>query len=302
MKILTAIGNPIVKDELEKRGYNITNTDIQYKEGIIEYLEKNKVDCIILYEKLEGNENIKEIILKIKENINHIIVILETDNLIDFFKNKKILYIKKEQIKNIDNIIYFIKKIKHIKKYKINKNKYKFIKIKNKKKKIKLKTKKVKYKINKKRIVGIINLLNIENYKIKKLIKNKLIINIFIKNKKNIILQINNKKINIEIKNIKEIKKVLIYCKLKYINKKYIFIFINEEEMIKTLKNINKIIWIINNDINYLKININKIEKNKINKKILEILLINNNWKGVDFYIIKNIFKKYKIINKIKEI
>ena len=41
MKIVTALGNPEWKNKLEKSGLNIINQDIQYKEGILEYLEKN---------------------------------------------------------------------------------------------------------------------------------------------------------------------------------------------------------------------------------------------------------------------
>lgn len=304
MKILTAIGDPIIKEKLEKRGYNVVNKDIQYKEGIVEYLEKNKVDCVILNENLEGNEEITELILKIKESIINIIVILDDIKYIKFYKKNNISFLKKENIKNIENIIYFIKKIKYIKKYKIINKKCKFSKIKKveENKLIRIRNKKEKYKITKKRIILIINLFNFEKNKLNKILKNKLIININLKEEKNIILKINNK--NIKIKNIKELNKILIILKNKYKNKKNIFIFINKEEIINkiiVLKKINKIIWLINNDINFLKVNIEKIEKNKINKNILEILLINNIWKGIDVSILKKILKKYKIINKIKE-
>ena len=99
-KIITALNNPIVNFELQKQNkYKIVGNDICYQEGIFEMIEKENIDIIILSEILPGNLDIKELILKIKE-INsdlEIIIILEQENqeLVKFLK-----------LNNINNIFY----------------------------------------------------------------------------------------------------------------------------------------------------------------------------------------------------
>ena len=66
--IITAIGNKSLNDKLIKEKYNIVCTDIQYKEGILEFLEANsKVDYIILNEDLDGNITLEELVSEIKK-------------------------------------------------------------------------------------------------------------------------------------------------------------------------------------------------------------------------------------------
>ena len=50
MKIITAIENKKINEKLKNiNNMKILNTDIQYKEGILEYLEKNSdIDLILL--------------------------------------------------------------------------------------------------------------------------------------------------------------------------------------------------------------------------------------------------------------
>lgn len=83
-RIITAIGNPILNQRLkQEKNFEIVLDDIQYKEGILEFLEKdNNIDVLILSELLPGNIEIKEIIEKIKvENPNiEIILFLENTN------------------------------------------------------------------------------------------------------------------------------------------------------------------------------------------------------------------------------
>ena len=57
-KILTAIGNPTIAEKLEKEeNVEIIYKDIQYKEGILEILEKdNKINLIIINEKIPGQK------------------------------------------------------------------------------------------------------------------------------------------------------------------------------------------------------------------------------------------------------
>ena len=83
-KVITAIGNEILNKKLKKESdFEVIIEDIQYKEGIIEYLEKdNNFDILIISELLPGNIELKELIEKIK-NINsniEIIVFLENKN------------------------------------------------------------------------------------------------------------------------------------------------------------------------------------------------------------------------------
>ena len=83
-KVITAIGNEILNKKLKKENdFEVIIEDIQYKEGIIEYLEKeNNVDFLIISELLPGNIELKELIEKIK-NINsniEIIIFLENKN------------------------------------------------------------------------------------------------------------------------------------------------------------------------------------------------------------------------------
>ena len=48
--VITAIGNPMLNNELKNKEINILCGDILYKEGIIEYLEKNiNADFIVLF-------------------------------------------------------------------------------------------------------------------------------------------------------------------------------------------------------------------------------------------------------------
>ena len=83
-KIITAIGNPILNRYLKRNPlFEILSEDIQYQEGILEFLEKqNQIDFLILSELLPGEFEIKEFINKIKQtNYNlQIILFLEKKN------------------------------------------------------------------------------------------------------------------------------------------------------------------------------------------------------------------------------
>ena len=83
-KVITAIGNENLNRKLnEEKNLEIIGEDIQYKEGILEFLEKEKnIDFLILSELLPGQIDIKELIEKIKI-INpyiQIILFLEKEN------------------------------------------------------------------------------------------------------------------------------------------------------------------------------------------------------------------------------
>ena len=54
-KIITAINNPNLNNELKKEKYlRVIGRDLQYKEAILEMLEINKIDIIIINENLQG--------------------------------------------------------------------------------------------------------------------------------------------------------------------------------------------------------------------------------------------------------
>ena len=69
IKIVTALGNPCLNTELNKYDdFEIIGKDIQYKDGIIEILEKNiEVNYIILSDILIGEELLINLIRKINE-------------------------------------------------------------------------------------------------------------------------------------------------------------------------------------------------------------------------------------------
>ena len=169
-KIITAIGNEIINKKLKKENdFEVIIEDIQYKEGIIEYLEKeNNIDILIISELLPGNIELKELIEKIK-NINsniEIIIFLENKNT----ELENYLYAK-----GIYNIFYNNQiEIEEIIKIINNKN----IEINNELKEIKqMLLEKQKNKVNNKKII-LNKLINIFNKKQKYDLKEEKIISV----------------------------------------------------------------------------------------------------------------------------
>ena len=113
MNILTALANNKINEKLKAvEDINILNKDIQYKEGILEYLEKNKnIDIIIFLEELPGQIKTKkliEIINSINNKIKIIIITNKNKEIKNNKINKKIRYLYLEKI-NYENIIKMIK-------------------------------------------------------------------------------------------------------------------------------------------------------------------------------------------------
>ena len=108
MKVITAIGDPQINEELNKDNfYEVIGVDIQYQDGVFEILEENKnINYLILNLNIIGELNdfdfIEEIIEKNKK-IN-LIIILEKENekIINYFLSKNI---KNILIKNKNNLI-----------------------------------------------------------------------------------------------------------------------------------------------------------------------------------------------------
>ena len=77
MKIITAINNPKLNDELKnEKNIEIICKDIFYKEGILEILENEiNIDYIIINSKLEGEIKLNKLIEKIIEKNEKIKII-----------------------------------------------------------------------------------------------------------------------------------------------------------------------------------------------------------------------------------
>ena len=311
--ILTAIANPVLNEKLKQTNeFKINYNDIQYQEGVIEILKKEKIDILILSEILPGEYNIKDFILEIKKLNKEIEIII-------FLENKKEnleMFLKTNGIFNIyyNNEIDFSNIIKNIKKenknielinkiikenYLIKNEKQNFKKIKNKLNKIINKFKEIK-KLNKiknnnfintnkiiivtgshgvGKSIFIINLaFNLKNKKI-------LIIDLdIINNSIHTLLGIKNKKI----KNINKIENLII----KY-NKK--IDIINFSQIIKNnlleKENINKYFELLKNKYDYILIDSSLECLKNENKKLLK-----NNFLNI-FLIEPNLIEIKKSIN-----
>ena len=77
MKIITAINNPKLNDELKnEKNIEIICKDIFYKEGILEILENEiNIDYIIINSQLEGEIKLNKLIEKIIEKNEKIKII-----------------------------------------------------------------------------------------------------------------------------------------------------------------------------------------------------------------------------------
>ena len=113
-KIITAIGNNILNDNLKKTNrYEIIGKDIQYKEGILEVLQYEKnIDVLIISEILDGQIEFKRLIsniLKLNDKID-IIVFVEEENkeTKNFLYGKGIFKIYKNNeinMKDLENVL-----------------------------------------------------------------------------------------------------------------------------------------------------------------------------------------------------
>lgn len=113
-KIITALGNQVLNNELKKTNeFEIVANDLQYKEAIIELLEINKnVNYIILSGILPGNITLTDLITKIKIINNNIEIILllekkekEIEKKLKEQKIKNVLYIDNVKINDIIKIL-----------------------------------------------------------------------------------------------------------------------------------------------------------------------------------------------------
>lgn len=93
----------MISKKLKEMNIEIVSNDIQYQEGILEYLEKNKnINFLIINEIIPGNFEIKDLVYKIKK-INKkvkIIIISEKEQIMGALK-----VLKRPNVKEIVNII-----------------------------------------------------------------------------------------------------------------------------------------------------------------------------------------------------
>lgn len=336
IKIITAMDNPKLNKELQnEKNIEIIGRDIQYKEGILELLEKNlEINYIIINFDLPGEIETNKLIDKIIEKnkkIKIIIAIKKEDKNKKIINNKKVIKIyyekninlnklkvynnyenlyqkniENKEIKNNSKLILFFGErqvgksliIFNISNFLSNQN-YKILIIEINIGNIcfdKFFNLKIQNKIKYRKIIKKLYKIKYKKYKIKYI--NRKIINKFIfKVNKNIDLITFNKFIKLNI--LKNLEKNYNYIFVEnYINKNN---FLNKE----LIKNSQKNILIIRPNLLGIKnankiIEKNKLNNNKINIKKLNIIINNYNKFSIDEILIKNIFKKNKIIGTIQ--
>ena len=72
MKILTAIGNNLLRERLEEENFDVYKTDLQYQEAVLHILkENNKINILFLNSILPGDLSIYEFINKNTKKEKH---------------------------------------------------------------------------------------------------------------------------------------------------------------------------------------------------------------------------------------
>ena len=85
--VLTAMGSPEHHKELRNSDIQVIANDIQYKEGILEYINESiDINYLVLDDNLPGEISTKDLIQKIKEKNNRIKIILITQQTNDAVK------------------------------------------------------------------------------------------------------------------------------------------------------------------------------------------------------------------------
>ena len=345
-KIITAIGNEKIKDNINnKDNIKVLNKDIQYIEGIFEFLELNsEIDYLIISNKIVQEEKIIKLIKEIKKINKKIKIIYLYKNinneLLNYFEINNDNYILENNEENIKKIINLIKE-KNLDRNNTN------IKIKNENKKNindfnyinkQIKNNKEKNIFNKNKIISIAGAggvgksiftailanqlknnfnkiliidLDILNNSIKTIfrkkdnkIKNNLnyeknnIENLIINLKNNIIL------LNYEKFNKNNFEKIINKLKIKYdlilVDTSSECFFENNKFILEKSK---KIIFLIEGNIVQIKksqtlLNM-YIDKWKIDKNKIKIIINKNNKESIELEILKNIFREFKIIGKL---
>lgn len=103
-RVLTALGNPKKSNELKNLNINVVANDIQYREGIIEYLENNNnINFLIIDEEIPGNCSLHKLANDIYKINKKIKVIIISENDLKFRIYRKITSYDSKEIANIIN-------------------------------------------------------------------------------------------------------------------------------------------------------------------------------------------------------
>lgn len=166
--ILTALGNPEFQEKIKSDEIEIKSFDIQYKEGILEYLEEeSNIDFIIISEELPGDIELQDLIQKIHKINEKIKIIFYSKNKensaiegvfervynldedsIEKIKyeitGKKLRKTKTEAKPKIEKITKEKSKVEKINGIEVNENKFSYVNLFNKESKINHKESKLK--------------------------------------------------------------------------------------------------------------------------------------------------------------
>ncbi len=287
-KVLTAIGSLELNERLKKiKDFKVFEKDIQYKEAIIDVLKIEKdFDVIIINEDLPGEMKIEQLIKNIKFINSEIKIFfilknkdedmektLYNENVKKIFYNDEIKFeefVKEIKDSNISREEILLKEINDLKKVIVNKDD-------------ELSKYKKGIKNNKGDLREIIANKNNELVKYKKDIKNNKKV---IQNKVIIITQLNekiiekwlNSKRNVYIFNLYNINK-----KIKYATKIFIIIDCNFD----SIRNITKILQ-------------NMKSRYFVKIKRINFIFIQQGEYQINYKILKNYFKDYNLLGKIK--
>lgn len=260
MKIVTALNNPEINIKLKKeKSYEIIGKDIQYKEAILEILEKNnKIDLIIINYKLPGEINLEKLVNKIKEINKKIkIIILLTNK-----EKDKINFLRKIGIKNI----HIIDKINYCSLLKILNNSTKNKKIINNEK---------HRNISNTTVDKLKKVILIKGSKLKdEEMIIKLLIKYFInKNKKVLLIKIKNKYLNNNYRNHERAKNEKINVKEKLDKQLYIINYSFKKYKNYKIKDnieIEKLIDKNKDDFDFIIIQIEKVKEEYFYEEIIK--------------------------------
>jgi len=87
-RILTALGNPTLNQELKKYNkYDVVSEDLFYQEAVLDFLKEEEIDVIVLSGLLQGQYNMVEFAKEVKKNQITSRVILIVDTITDEEKN-----------------------------------------------------------------------------------------------------------------------------------------------------------------------------------------------------------------------
>lgn len=109
-KIITALGNPTLNNELRRyEKYDVLSEDLLYQEAILDCLDKEEADVIIISALLQGDKSPLEFAESVKEKCYSARVILIVENISEEDKNilvsKGIFDILKDQEIEIEDVI-----------------------------------------------------------------------------------------------------------------------------------------------------------------------------------------------------